>query len=58
MNNQVETITEYVISSWYESKCKKKEDIINIVKRELEKHPTMETRKLKLHIKRCCMSEL
>ena len=56
-----EMILNYVIGTWYESKCKRKEDIQKIIREELEKRPNfqdMNMNKLCLIIKRRCMAEL
>lgn len=56
-----EMIFNYVRATWYESKCKRKEDIKRIIHEELKKRPNymdMKMSKLCLIIKRRCMSEL
>ena len=56
-----EMIYNYVIATWYESKCKDKNEIKNIIHEELEKRPNymdMKMSKLCLIIKRRCMAEL
>lgn len=56
-----EMIFNYVRSTWYDSKCKRKEDIKRIIHEELKKRPNymdMNMSKLCLIIKRRCMSEL
>jgi len=56
-----EMIFNYVRSTWYESKCKRPEDIKRIIRDELDKRPNymdMNMSKLCLLIKRRCMSEL
>ena len=61
METTVEMITRYIINTWYEAKCKGKDNIERIVRRELEKRPNymeMDMNKLCLKIKRVCMSEL
>ena len=63
MSNEEMTsmIFNYIRATWYESKCKKPEDIQKIIKEELQKRPNymdMKMSKLCLIIKRRCMSEL
>ncbi len=56
-----EMIFNYVRSTWYESKCKDKDEIKRIIQEELEKRPQymdMDMSKLCLLIKRRCMAEL
>lgn len=57
----VNMIFEYVRATWYESKCKRPEDIKRIIHEELTKRPNyneMPRSKLCLIIKRRCMAEL
>ena len=57
----VDMIFDYVRATWYESKCKRKEDIKQIIIEELEKRPNymeMNMSKLCLIIKRRCIAEL
>lgn len=54
-------IFNYVRATWYESKCKRPEDIKRIIHEELRKRPNymdMKMSKLCLIIKRRCQSEL
>ena len=56
-----EMILRYVRATWYESKCKDKDEIKKIIREELEKRPNymdMKMSKLCLVIKRRCMAEL
>ena len=56
-----EMIFNYVRSTWYESNCKRKEDIRRIIREEIKKRPNymdMDMAKLCLIIKRRCQSEL
>ena len=55
-----ETIYNYIIATWYESKCKDKEEIRKIIHEELQNNNFKNTKisKIGLHIKRRCMSEL
>ncbi len=56
-----EMIFNYVRATWYESKCKQKEDIKRIIREEINKRPNymdMQMSKLCLIIKRRCMAEL
>lgn len=57
----VEMIFNYVRTTWYDSKCKNKEDIKRIIREELKKRPNymeMQMSKLCLIIKRRCQAEL
>lgn len=62
MDEDIENmIFDYVRATWYESKCKDKDDIKRIIKEELKKRPNymdMSMSKLCLIIKRRCMAEL
>lgn len=61
METTRDMITDYIMVTWYESKCKRRENIEKIVSRELEKRPNymeMDMDRLCLKIKRICMSEL
>ena len=56
-----EMIYNYITATWYESKCKDKDEIKRIIHEELEKRPQymdMRMSKLCLIIKRRCQSEL
>lgn len=56
-----EMIFNYVIATWYESKCRDKKEIKRIIHEEIGKRPNymdMDMKKLRLIIKRRCMSEL
>jgi len=60
-NSMEEMIFNYVRATWYESKCKRPEDIKKIISEELAKRPNymdMNMSKLCLIIKRRCMAEL
>lgn len=61
MSEMEDMIFDYVRATWYESKCKRHEDIRKIIQEELEKRPNymeMNMSKLCLIIKRRCMAEL
>ena len=56
-----EMIFNYVRATWYESKCKDKDEIKRIISEEIQKRPNymeMNMSKLCLIIKRRCMAEL
>lgn len=56
-----EMIFNYVRATWYESKCKDKNEIKRIIHEEISKRPQymdMKMSKLGLIIKRRCISEL
>lgn len=59
--NLEKRIYKYVIATWYESKCKDKEKIKQIIHEEITQNPELENLKFTkkcLIIKRRCMSEL
>ena len=56
-----EMIFNYVRATWYESKCKDKDEIKRIIKEELKRRPNymdMDMAKLCFQIKKRCMAEL
>ena len=56
-----ERVYNYVKATWYDSKCKDKDDIKRIIREEISKRPDymdIKLSKLCLIIKRRCMSEL
>ena len=56
-----EMIFNYIRSTWYESKCKDRNEIRRIIREELKKRPNymdMNMTKLCFQIKKRCMSEL
>lgn len=62
MANEIEEmIFDYVRATWYDSKCKDKDDIKKIIHEEIKKRPNymeIPMSKLCLTIKRRCMAEL
>lgn len=55
-----EKIYNYIIATWYESKCKDKNEIRKIIHEELKKNKfqNQPISKIGLHVKRRCMNEL
>ena len=52
-----ERLYTYIISMWYESKCKDKKEIKRIIDEEIKAN-NMNFKKLRLHTLRRCKSEL
>ena len=58
MKTLEEKLYIYVISMWYESRCKDKNMIKKIIAEEIQTHKDMKFNKLGLKILRRCKSEL
>lgn len=58
MKTKEEKLYYYVTAMWYESRCKDKQRIKEIIAEELKENPVTDPKKFKTHILRRCKNEL